>query len=137
MSESFSIVHEVCTRTGMYVAPATFRMVVAYLNGYNDAIHGGLLQGFREWLIVRANGGNNSLWHAIIPHIILPDADDPNAAIDESEANNARAIQMLETLFNEFSADLEQDGLRGVFHAYEKWLSTQSWYDESSPQFLP
>jgi hypothetical protein len=128
--------HLICTRTGMFVNPPTYDMVTAYISGYDHAMNGGYLQGFREWLIVRADGGNNLVWPAIVPYIVFPNADDPIAELHASEANEAHAIEMLESLFNEYRSAIQENGLRGIFHAYEKWLVAQSWYNESSPQFL-
>jgi hypothetical protein len=121
----------------MIVNPPTYAMVAAYISGYDNAMKGGFLQGFREWLIVRADGCNNLVWSDIVPYIVFPHADDPIAELHASEVNEARAIQMLESLFNEYRSAIQENGVRGVFHAYEKWLAKQSWYNESSPQFLP
>lgn len=137
MHEPKLLVHMLRDRTSMYVNPANYHTVTAYLFGYDHATNGGSLQGFREWLIVRANGCSDLVWSAIILCIAFPGAEDPIAAVDESDLSDRHAIETLATLFDEFQEDLGRHGLRGIFHSYEKWLVGQEWYDESSPDFLP
>jgi hypothetical protein len=46
-------------RPGMYMQTVTYDTVVAFVLGYDLAIHGGLLWTFHEWLVPQVNGGNN------------------------------------------------------------------------------
>ena len=135
-SERESFVEHLCTRTSMWVFPGNYDSVAAYLSGFDAALDGGFLHGFREWLIVRADGCNNLGWPTIVAYVIFPDHDDPVAALHASESNDGFARKELHRLYTEYRADVRQHGLRGIFHEYEKWLHRQSWYDEGSPQYL-
>jgi hypothetical protein len=64
-AEFEEVVRRLCARPGMYVVPPTFGSVCAYLSGFNAARGEGPLVGFREWLIVRSNGGNNLTWDGL------------------------------------------------------------------------
>ncbi len=53
-------------RPGMYVYPVTYDTAVAFVDGYDAATQRGLLVGFREWLIVKLDGGSNLVWSALV-----------------------------------------------------------------------
>tara|TARA_R110002072_G_scaffold13481_1_gene56809 strand:+ start:289503 stop:289922 length:420 start_codon:yes stop_codon:yes gene_type:complete len=136
-SERESLVEHLCTRTSMWVLPPTYDSVAAYLSGFDAALEGGFLQGFREWLIVRADGCNNLGWSSIVAYVIFPDHDDPITFLRSSDANDEFARKELHRLYTDYRADLAKTGLRGIYYEYEKWLHKQSWYGDSSPDYLP
>ena len=72
----------------MWVSPANFGSVAAFLTGFDVALEGGFLKGFREWLIVRADGCNNLVWPGIVAYVIYPHGEDPIATLHESESND-------------------------------------------------
>ena len=51
---------------GMWFRPVTFDVAVAFISGYDAALHEGPLTGLREWLIVRVDGGNNLAWPGLV-----------------------------------------------------------------------
>jgi hypothetical protein len=53
------LVDNICARPQMYVTPATFGAVCAYLSGFDAARNGGPLVGLHPWLVVRAGDGNS------------------------------------------------------------------------------
>jgi hypothetical protein len=136
-SERESLVEHLCVRTSMWVSPANYDSVTAYLSGFDAALEGGFLQGFREWLIVRANGCNNLGWPTIGVYVVFSDRDDPVATLHASESSDEFARKELFRLYTEYCSDLREHGLRGIYHKYEQWLHKQSWYNEHSPQYLP
>jgi hypothetical protein len=113
----------------MFLLSTTFDCVVAFLDGYDAAQSGGLLAGFREWLIVRADDGNNLAWPGLVS-LLLKDK--------LTSADNDRRIKYLFDLLDEFIAVRnENDGLRRIYIKYESWLRRQAWYTSRSPSWVP
>src|SRR5688572_4551159 len=46
----------------MYIQPETYAVAAAFVLGYDQACEGGVLVGFREWLVVRVGTGPNLNW---------------------------------------------------------------------------
>lgn len=122
--------HPIRDRPALY-GLTTFEATVAYLNGYDDAILGSLLNGFREWLIVRAGGGSNLSWPALVENAMRLQLGEQGQK-DSPEA----AVFILRTLDEYHQVRSAPDGLRRVYLAYEKWLKRQSWYGPDSSQWL-
>jgi len=115
------------SRPGMFVNPQTLDVITAFLRGYDAALYGGLLIGFREWLIVRSDGGNNLAWEALARDLL-----GKNLLGDEM-----KAIEMLFGLLEEFTNARDMpDGLRRIYMNYERWLREQEWYTPQSPQWI-
>jgi hypothetical protein len=121
---------EVRKAPGMFLPATTYEAAASFVQGYDTATDGGLLLGFREWLIPRLDGGNNLGWPRLVLEIMQlkkPAAEDPQAAIEH--------------LFNTIEAFLDERGQRGgarrIFATYERWLQKQDWYDSSSPHWIP
>src|SRR3954447_18890217 len=62
VTEFEDMVRHVSTRPGKWVTPATFATVCAFLDGFDRGRDGAPLLGFKEWLVVQSNGGNNLTW---------------------------------------------------------------------------
>jgi len=122
-------------RPGMYLSPATYDTAVAFVDGYDTATQGGLLVGFREWLVVKLGEGNNLVWSALVSDLMqcttgmkeIKSPDDHKAAIEFLFAT-------LDQFLNERD---EWGGMRRIYVAYERWLHRQDWYDSSSPHWIP
>ncbi|MEU4157709.1 hypothetical protein [Actinoplanes sp. NPDC026670] len=85
--------------------------------GFDAAMSGGLLSGFREWLIVRLDDGNNLAWPALAER-----------AVAESSDFDA-PMETLFALLDDFLAVKEShNGLARIFEAYLEWLKRQQWY---------
>lgn len=105
-------------RPAMYLDPATFDTVVAFTLGYDDALSGGFLVGFREWLIVKAGDGNNLAWTGLVRSMCRC-----------NEVSDAEARESLFGLLAEFrAARADREGLKRIYLNYEEWLCRQSWY---------
>lgn len=65
-------------RTGMYVGRITYDGVTAYLNGYDHACGGALLNGLREWLADTNQVGQNSSGRPRLFRSFSPRADRPS-----------------------------------------------------------
>ena len=121
-SDFAQLVGDICLRPGMMVSPVTFDTVCAYFEGFNAARSGGPLMGLEQWLIVRANEGNNRVWSALAREQLSIDPAD--AGLPDEE----QAIRALGRLLAEFFEYRRSNGITKVFHEYAKWLLRRSWY---------
>ena len=122
-------------RPGMYVSPATYDTAVAFVDGYDTATHGGLLVGFREWLVVKLGEGNNLVWSALVSDLMQ--CTTPMKELKSQDDHNA-AIEFLFATLDQFLDERdERDGMRRIYAAYERWLRRQDWYGPSSPHWIP
>jgi hypothetical protein len=121
----------------MYLPDPTYAAVSALIHGYDLAKEGGVLCGFREWLITRLGTGDNLAWPVLVLHTAFPNASDPREIVRSSPAMEGRAIETLFELLAEFDrARSGPDGMRRVFLDYEAWLRQQSWYKPNSPHWI-
>ena len=124
----------VCGRTSMYVGSESYEAVVAFLGGFDFARDGGPLGGFREWLVVRVDGGNNLVWEQLVLLAAFPEQAWAERGTFSDEANKS-AIAALERLLLEFLAVREESGLRRIYLDHENWLRRQDWYAPDWPDW--
>ncbi len=105
-SEEFAL--SVCARPEMYVYKPTFLGVCAYLQGFDR----GVLAGFREWLVLRANGGDNLCWEPLVERELSV----------EIQGGDDRAIAALGPLLQEFFEHRRSVGQAKVFEDHADWL---------------
>jgi hypothetical protein len=112
-----------CARPGMYVGATDFSAVVAYIDGFNAARGGGPLLGFREWLVMRANTGNNLHWAGLVKLVI-------SSAPESSSAHKQQEywIQAAGKLIAEYLRYRDDNGITKVFYDYGRWLLRKRWY---------
>jgi hypothetical protein len=123
-------------RLGMYFPKIEFNAVAAFVDGFNLATNGGLLVGFREWLVVRLGYGNNLRWEGLVLRLTFPETESPGGQLHRTDNQN-RAVQSLFTLLEAFLQERESaDSLRRIFLRYEGWLKRQDWYGPTSPQWI-
>ena len=121
-SQFEELVTAICRQPAMFVAPATFGGVCAYLCGFDAARSGGPLMGLHQWLVVRANEGNNLAWPGLAHRMLPVDVIAADLTEDEREI---RALGRLLAAFFEFR---RTNGITKVFHDYARWLLRRSWY---------
>jgi hypothetical protein len=107
---------------------------VDFISGYEACANGGILVGFREWLIVKNNDYNNLAWEKIALYDSFPGSSDPLKEIEDN-IKNQYAIHHLIVLIHEYFDYKNKVGLKKIFLDYQKWLQNQDWYDESSPEW--
>ena len=116
---------------GMYLSKIEFSEAAALINGYAIAHHGRFLDGFREWLIVKLNDGNNLTWSSLVLRLIFPESDIPSVQLNHT--NQEQAVRSLFQILDEFCTLKETpDGLRQIFLQYQDWLQHQDWYNPAS-----
>jgi hypothetical protein len=110
----------------MYLPEETYTAVAALVLGYDLACEGGVLVGFREWLVVRLNGGSNLGWESLILYAAFPSAEDIDKAVRASPKAQRHAIDTLFELLAEYDqVRTKHDGLKAIFLAYDRWLHQQ------------
>lgn len=119
----------------MCLPVVSYDAAVAYVEGANAACDGGLLRGFREWLIVKFGGGNSLVWWALVLFLIFPESKNPLVEYDKFDDQQALIEQMYGLLDN-FYEERQEKGLRRIYMDYEKWLRTQSWYKPGWPTWI-
>jgi hypothetical protein len=128
---------QIRARAGMYVQRPTYTAISSLVLGYDLACEGGVLLGFREWLIPRVGKGNQLAWPALVLMATFPEAENPDEVVQHSAAADKQAIDALFRLIIEFDEDRSMpDGMRKIFLAYERWLRDQEWYEPGSPGWI-
>jgi hypothetical protein len=114
------------TRTSMFLPEETYVAVAALILGYDLACEGGVLVGFREWLVVRVDGGSNVGWESLVLYAAFPSAKDVHKAVRASPKAQRHAIDTLFELLGEYESVRDrQDGLKHIFVAFDRWLHEQ------------
>jgi hypothetical protein len=117
-------------RPSMHGLDGTYATMTAFVLGCDAGSSGGMLTGFREWLVVRLDNGNNLSWPALIRHLAPQGWTHPL-----TPGADAEAVTALFDLLEEFLEQREQrDSLFKIYTAYQEWLKTQSWHHPEPPQ---
>lgn len=122
-------------QTGMYLLESRCDLVIALIQGYDLANGGGLLTGFREWLIVKNGYGHNLSWNALAMELVSRKQQFSDENI--KPCDEAMSIAMLFDLLEEFLREKEvRNGLRQIYSRFEIWLRHQAWYSPKSPEWI-
>ncbi|MFF2385593.1 hypothetical protein [Streptomyces sp. NPDC058108] len=94
------------TRPEMFLGRVTFGTVVGFLNGYNAASEGTLLDGFQEWLATKWGYGSNLVYWALAEKLIFPDGrpEEPWSPETEQQAGT-ELIRLLDEFFDHLASD--------------------------------
>lgn len=110
MATFHEVLREVCLRPEMFVGSRDFRLVGAYLNGYDGALydqcpdlHEGLGGEFPKWLAVRLDSCVRSGWDEIILR----------------EHPGADHFEILERLYGEYARDRSEGKLDEILEQYK------------------
>jgi hypothetical protein len=102
----------------------TYATATAFVLGLDAGTSWNMLTGFQEWLVVRLDRGHDLTWPVLIRHLTPGGWVHPLTP----EADTKSVITLYQSL-GEFFDDREQpDGLPTIFKNYQRWLSTQAWY---------
>ncbi len=102
---------------------ARFTAVSAFIAGYDEALHGGALVGFREWLLIGNKDWTNLPWWSLIRLRLNPKAD---LALPPSEEEETPLLGTLRIALEDFSKVYKAGGMPKVFHDYNTWLLSLS-----------
>jgi hypothetical protein len=96
--------------------------LVAFLVGLDMGTYNALLNGFREFLILKLDGGNNLTWDGLVRQL---------AAAEDDQA----LVGCLFDQLDEFLAEARDPRVRsGIHREYFRWLQRQSWHNVDSAQ---
>ncbi|WP_406840460.1 hypothetical protein ACICHK_37630 [Streptomyces sp. AHU1] len=91
------------TYPGVFVARVNFESVAGFLNGYNFASAGDLLNGFQEWLAAKLGFGGNLIWMDLVLKFAFPEG---RPAQPWSPEDDQRAVDLLLELLDEYFGSL-------------------------------
>ncbi|MFE4172472.1 hypothetical protein ACFRR7_10470 [Streptomyces sp. NPDC056909] len=100
-------IEQLRARPGMYGLTGTYHPTAMLLLGFDLARDGGVLRGFREWLIVRKGERSSFVWYALVFQEALPGISLRNWGHLEPEQDR-RAVDHLFSLVLEF-LDIRDD----------------------------
>lgn len=114
----------------MFVPKLDFDTAVAFIQGFDAACNRGVLVGFREWLILKLEYGNNLAWPELFLRFAFPESEAARTQ-ELPKADQRRLVgllfEALEAFWNEKEAT---GGLQRLFVRHAEWLKTQDWYQE-------
>ena len=115
-------------RPSMWVGDMSFDKVVAFIDGFDAACNGGLLLGFREWLIPRIDGPRDVHWIRMVLKLCFLEEMDAHRQPDEPSAT-LHALSSLRILLHDFYSERDDiDGMHRILLRYDGWLQKQEWY---------
>ncbi|MCW8100360.1 hypothetical protein [Streptomyces tauricus] len=94
------------THPDVFVARVNFESVTGFLSGYDVAVSGNLLDGFREWLAAKLGFGRNLVWSALILKLVFPEG---RPAEPWSQEDDQHAVDQLIKLLDEYFESLTGD----------------------------
>ncbi|TQF17832.1 hypothetical protein FJV41_01435 [Myxococcus llanfairpwllgwyngyllgogerychwyrndrobwllllantysiliogogogochensis] len=118
----------------MHLAHPSADACANFVHGFDAAWGGGLLFGFREWLIVKVDSGSNFGWSGLVVLLARKSGHPKFDPTEEKPENVAFLLDTLETFLAERKT---MDGPRTIFLRFDDWLRKQEWYDSESPGWVP
>ncbi|XXX76289.1 hypothetical protein WMF30_52425 [Sorangium sp. So ce134] len=121
----------------MYLSNVSYDTIVAFVEGYDLALCRGFLVGFREWLVVKLEDGNNLSWSVLVLNLMGRVGERSSTEVKSAEGPGV-AIEFLFDTLEQFLDEREApSGLRRIYRSYENWLTRQDWYSPLSPDWIP
>jgi hypothetical protein len=119
---------QVAKHPGMYLPRVEFDVAAGLIQGFDLASSGGLLTGFREWLVVRVGYGNNLAWTELALRAIFAKEESPRQILPKNGIQQ-NAVEGLFKLLGTFwhERNLPQ-GLCSIYCKYQDWQEEQDWH---------
>ena len=111
----------------MYAPTDDLTTVCAYIDGRASVDRS--LIGFKEWLVVKADSGNNMHWSGLVSWLT-------NEAGIQEEKQKIAFLGELLTEFYQFGESTPHDPLLVCYLRYYEWLKSKPWYREIDPVVL-
>lgn len=103
-----------------------------FVMGLDLGTDGALLDGFREFLVLKLDYGDNLAWSALVWHL----SRNGTETLADQTAADQTAVDCLFDLLDEFLAEVSDRRRRHrIHHEYVQWLQRQSWYDQDLARF--
>lgn len=102
--------------TGTYVPREEYLFVCTFLDGYNFALDGIPLRGFREWLALGQGRGANLVWYELARDAAQKKWLDSGHSV----ADDRSLIDAMLDLLSEFLDEIEERGVDRILARYEQ-----------------
>ena len=122
---------QVRARPGMWGLADSLESYCAYVEGVMTGFSSGPLDWFREFLVLRADGGNNLTWSGLVRNIALGGGRAPRNA-DEERAIVACLFDLLDEYLAEVRGPRDH---RRLAHEYVLWLQSRDYYNADLERF--
>ncbi len=133
-ADSFrDMVRHLCKYPGRYVPAPSFICVCTDLCGYDAALDNVPLAGFREWLVLKFDDGDNMVWDGLAHFIIRPDIEYTRVLSWDQEKER---IASLGLLLEEFIEHREKVGVDKIRHDHEAWKRARNRDDKPRLRLL-
>lgn len=106
----------------------TFDHLATYVEGMNAGSHGEMLDGFREYLILRLDRADGRVWPTLLRRLHLGDAASATLSADQEAELVAFAFDVLD----EFLAEPDR---QAIHREYLLWQQRQPGYDLAALRF--
>ncbi len=128
MAELLGIMDQIREGPTTVVRDGTYGEVIALLKGFDIAKDYSPLEGFQEWLVVRANKANNFTWDGLALLVLDVKLD---RFAEGKFAEHHDVIRSLIDLIKEFLADRDKRGIETIMDDHQRWLESQEWYEKT------
>ena len=115
---------------GMFIRVVDLDCGFSFIQGFDTALDGKFLIGFREWLILKLNYGNNLAWHELYLRYAESSGlgPQPRTATAKDQENAICVLgNVLKIFWNEREIDF---GLNEIMSHHATWLHNQDWYQD-------
>ncbi|HEX2904450.1 MAG TPA: helix-turn-helix domain-containing protein [Jatrophihabitans sp.] len=109
-------------------APLTFDRLAAYLEGMNAGSRGALLDGFREYCILRLGTADHRVWPTLVRRLRIGDL----VGEPLTPAQDADLVEFTFELLDEFLAEPDR---QAIHREHLLWLQRQPGYDPIKLRF--
>ena len=133
LNQQIDFIEHLTTRPSMWVWRPSYDSITAFLVGYDHALHGGLLEGYREWLTMKFGYGHNLAWPALL--VIDALGEDALELQQRSAQDEKLLLERLRESLTEYLRYRDQIGLRNVLFDHGVWLRKQHWFNENVERF--
>ncbi|MBM80654.1 MAG: hypothetical protein CMJ78_08685 [Planctomycetaceae bacterium] len=130
MDHELTIFISLSRQPRMYVQSDRFDAVCAYMDGYDAALRGRVLNGFRHWLLSEGDEWSNLPWWGIVRRNLFPDQNPADAL---SKSGSDEALEALACYLEQFCSCIKVGGLQAIYAKYNAWLLSRT--DDATAEF--
>ncbi|MGW6282941.1 hypothetical protein [Kribbella sp. NPDC055071] len=117
------MVRSIRSRPAVYGLDGSLASLEAFILGWDLGSQGSMLLGFREWLVLRFDGGNNLSWQALIRRMHKMEVEREGRIEPDLSADGL--FDVLDRFFDDRN---QSDGILRIYAMYADWLRSQEWF---------
>lgn len=135
MESTRELLRKVRQRPGMYGVGNNLREIHAFIHGLDAGTSYRLLDGFREFLILKTGGGENLGWPSLV-NLLVIGASEHRSRSPESPDEEQMVLDATFELLDEFLAEMRSPHRRErLHHEFVLWQQSQSHYNPNLIRF--